>query len=257
MKIKRLISKYLKPNNIYLGDCLDLMSKINANSVDMIYADLPYGTTSCKWDTIIPLDSLWDHYKRIIKSNGAIVLHSSQPFTTKLISSNYKMFKYCWIWDKYIPSGMGFCRYQPMRQTEDIIIFCFKSTVYNPQMIKRDVPIKSGGNKQPKIYNKIKGCGDDTSYKKTYDYKQPINLIQFNKVRRGGVHPTQKPIALAEYLIKTYTNENDLVLDSCSGSGTTALACKNLNRKFICIEKEEKYFDISLERLKNNERKKI
>ena len=237
-------------NKVICGDCLEVMKDIPDKSVDMILCDLPYGTTACKWDSIIPFEPLWEQYERIIKDNGAIVLTASQPFSSALVMSNPKMFKYEWVWDKKIPSGMSYARFQPMRQHEVILVFGRGKPTYNAQMTKRDKPIKSGGqkklNSESTTLDKYKVDG----FKKTYDYKNPTTILPFDKVRRGSVHPTQKPVALFEYLIKTYTNEGDLVLDNCAGSGTTGVACKNLNRNYILIEKEPEYIDIINKRLK-------
>ena len=227
------------------GDCLELMKDIPDGSVDMILCDLPYGTTACKWDSIIPFKTLWEQYKRLIKDEGAICLFGSEPFSTELRHSNLKMYKYDWIWDKKIPSGMSYARFQPMRQTENISVFCKGKTVYNPQMIKRDKPIKGGGMSKGETTNNQKLV----ALHKTYDYKNPINILVFDKIRKGSLHPTQKPVDLLEYLIKTYTNEGDIVLDNCMGSGSTGVACKNLNRNFIGIELDEKYFNIAKERI--------
>jgi len=235
------------------GDCLELMKNIPDKSVDMILCDLPYGTTACTWDVVIPFKPLWEHYKRIIKDNGAIVLFASEPFTSKLICSNLKGFKYRWDWNKKIPSGMGYAKYRPMQQTEDIVIFTKngEKTKYNPQMIKRDVPIKSGGNSiQAGVYGGFKCMGVNKIYEKTYEFKNPITLIEFDKVRKGGFHPTQKPVALLEYLIKTYTNENETVLDNCMGSGSTCVAAINTNRHYIGFELDPKYFEIAEQRIK-------
>ena len=229
------------------GDCLEKMKDVNDKSIDMILCDLPYGTTACKWDTIIPFEPLWKQYKRIIKDNGAIVLTASQPFTSALVMSNIKMFKYEWIWDKKIPSGMSYARFQPMRQHENILVFCNGKTIYNPQMIKRDKPIKGGGMSKGETTNNQ----NLVALKKTYDYKNPTTIIVEDKIRKDSLHPTQKPVALFEYLIKTYTNEGDLVLDNCAGSGTTGVACKNLNRNCILIEKDEGYFKIAERRINN------
>lgn len=242
-------------NNIILkqGDCLELMQNIEDKSIDMILCDLPYGTTACKWDSIIPFEPLWEQYNRIIKDNGAMVLFGNEPFTSQLINSNLKGFKYRWDWNKKIPSGMGYAKYRPMQQTEDITVFTRngEKTVYNPQMIKRNVPIKSGGNtKQAGVYSGFKCMGEGKEYKKTYEYKNPVTLIEFDKVRKGAVHPTQKPVALLEYLIKTYTNEGETVLDNCMGSGSTGVACLNTNRNFIGMELDENYFNIAKERIK-------
>lgn len=227
------------------GDCLELMHDIPDGSIDMILCDLPYGTTACKWDTVIPFEPLWAHYKRIIKNNGAIVLFASQPFTSALVMSNPKWFKYQWIWDKKIPAGMAYARFRPMQQTEDICVFCNGKTVYNPQMLRRDKPIKGGGMSKGETTNNQ----SLKALKKTYDFKQPTNLLVYDKIRKGSFHPTQKPVELLEYLIKTYTNEGEKVLDNCMGSGSTGVACKNLSRQFIGIEKDDKYFGIAKNRI--------
>lgn len=227
------------------GDCLELMKDIPDKSIDMVLCDLPYGTTACKWDTIIPFEPLWEQYKRIIKDNGAIVLTASQPFTSALVMSNIKWFKYEWIWDKKIPSGMSYARFQPMRQHENILIFCEGKTKYNPQIIKRDKPIKGGGMSKGETTNNQ----NLVALKKTYDYKNPTTIVVEDKIRKDSLHPTQKPVALFEYLIKTYTNEGDLVLDNCMGSGTTGVACKNLDRDFIGMELDEDYFEIAKKRI--------
>ena len=231
--------------------CLNAMQSIESSSVDLVLCDPPYGTTACKWDTVIPFEPLWAEYKRIIKKNGAIVLFGSEPFTSLLIYSNLKGFKYRWDWNKKIPSGMSYARFRPMQQTEDISVFTSagEPTVYNPQMVLRDKPIKSGGTKQSEsapIAHK------DPEFKKTYDYKNPVTLLEFDKVRKGSFHPTQKPVALCEYLIKTYTNEGETVLDNCMGSGTTGIACLNTGRNFIGIEKDQKYFEIARNRIEGH-----
>ena len=236
------------------GNCLEKMKEIPDKSIDMILCDLPYGTTACKWDTIIPFDLLWEQYNRIIKNNCAIVLFGNEPFTSKLINSNIKGFKYRWDWNKKIPSGMGYAKYRPMQQTEDIVVFTYRGErcIYYPQMIKRDTPIKSGGNTiGARVYNKFKCIEEGIEYKKTYNYKYPTTLIEFDKVRRGGLHPTEKPIPLLKYLIKTYTKEYETVLDNCMGSGSTGVACIETGRNFIGIELDEKYFKIAQERINN------
>ena len=237
-------------NKTYLGDCLEVMKLIDDNSIDMILCDLPYGIIACKWDIIIPLQSLWEQYKRIIKDNGAIVLTASQPFTSMLVMSNLKMFHYSWIWDKKIPSGMAYARFQPMRQHEDILIFSKNKCIYNPQKSKRIVPIKSGGQKNLNTDITTLDKYKINGFKKIYNEKNPTTILVFDKVRKGGFHPTQKPITLFEYLIRTYTNKGDLVLDNCAGSGTTGIACINTNRNYILIEKEEKYVVIVEDRIK-------
>ena len=230
------------------GDCLERMKEIPDGSVDMVLCDLPYGTTACKWDIVIPFKPLWEQYNRIIKTNGAICLFGSEPFSSALRMSNIKNFKYDWIWDKKIPSGMSYARFQPMRQTENISVFCNGKTVYNPQMVKRDKPIKKGGNKYSPSAP-IQACKEGKDFKKTYEYKNPINIIVFDKIRKGSLHPTQKPVALLEYLIKTYTNEGETVLDNCMGSGSTGVAALNTGRNFIGIELDPDYFAIAKGRI--------
>ena len=237
---------------LYQGDCLEVMDVLISLGVkfDAIITDPPYGTTACKWDSIIPFDKMWEKVNKLIKPNGAIVLFGNEPFTSRLICSNLKGFKYRWDWNKKIPSGMSYAKYRPMQQTEDICIFTKngEKTIYNPQMIKRDKPIKSGGTKHSETAPiKYK----DKDFKKTYEYKNPITLIEFDKIRKGSLHPTQKPVELLEYLIKTYTNENEVVLDFTMGSGSTGLACMNTNRRFVGIELDENYFNIAVERLKD------
>lgn len=243
---------------LYQGDCLEVMDELIEKGIkfDSIITDPPYGTTTCKWDSVIPLDEMWERINKLIKSNGAICLFGSEPFTSSLICSNLKGFKYRWDWNKKIPSGMGYAKYRPMQQTEDICVFTRngEKTIYNPQMIKREKPIKSGGNNvRSSIYGGdatgFKCMGKGKEYKKTYEYKNPTTLIEFNKIRKGSVHPTQKPVDLLEYLIKTYTNESDLVLDFTMGSGSTGVACMNTNRNFIGIELDENYFNIAKGRI--------
>ena len=244
--------------NLILGDCLKEMQNIPDESIDMILCDLPYGTTACRWDSVIPFAPMWEQLNRIIKPNGAICLFGNEPFTSCLICSNIKGFKYRWDWNKKIPSGMGYAKYRPMQQTEDICVFSKngEKTKYNPQLIKRDKPIKSGGNSiQARVYSGFKCMENGNEYKKTYDYKNPITLIEFDKVRKGALHPTQKPVALLEYLIRTYTNEGETVLDFTMGSGSTGVACVNTNRNFIGIELDEGYFQIAKQRIENCNKK--
>ena len=234
------------------GDCLELMKDIPDGSVDLVLTDPPYGTTACKWDSVIPFEPMWEQLNRIIKPNSAICLFGNEPFTSCLICSNINGFKYRWDWNKKIPSGMGYAKYRPMQQTEDICVFSKggEKTKYNPQFTKREKPIKSGGNSiQARVYNNFKCMEDGKEYKKTYDYKNPVTLIEFDKVRKGALHPTQKPVPLLEYLILTYTNEGETVLDFTMGSGSTGVACVNTNRNFIGIELDENYFKIAKERI--------
>ena len=228
------------------GDCLEAMATIPDGSIDMVLTDPPYGTTKCKWDSIIPLEPMWKQLKRVIKPNGAIVMTASQPFTTKLISSNMGMFKYCWVWDKVRPSGFQVAKYKPMMRHEDLIVFGTSKTNYNKQMTKRDKPIKgracSASDSSPLKYNDGKT--------RTYTHKNPQSILVFNKQSDGKyLHPTQKPVALMEYMIKTYTNEGETVLDFTMGSGTTGVACQNLNRDFIGIELDPEYFNMAKERI--------
>ena len=230
---------------LFNGDCLDIMKQIPDNCIDMILCDLPYGVTDCEWDNVIPFDKLWEQYNRIIKNNGAIVLFSMQPFTTKLISSNLKDFRYLWYWYKNYATGFSYARYQPMRKIEDICIFYKKMPTYHPQgLIKIDSPtIKKRTNSS--IYRMTL----TNSYKPTYK-NYPKNVLHFDGVNsKDRLHPTEKPVALLEYLIKTYTNENDVVLDNCMGSGSTGEACQNTNRHFIGIEIDTDFYNVACERL--------
>lgn len=233
-------------SSLYLmnGDCLELMRNIPDKSVDMVLCDLPYGTTNCKWDSIIPFEPLWEQYNRIIKDNGAIVLFSAQPFTTKLIQSNFKHFRYCWYWKKHNVTGGAFSKVQPMRCVEDICVFYKKKPVYNPQgLVKLDKPIINKANTKTDIYKWGSGTGTIQYYT-----NYPKHLIEFSKDKEN-YHPTQKPVALLEYLIKTYTDENEIVVDNCMGSGSAGVACMNTGRKFIGIELDEKYFTVAKSRI--------
>ena len=235
------------------GDCLEEMKNIPDKSIDMILCDLPYGTTKCKWDTVIPFEPLWKEYKRIIKDNGAIVLFASQPFTSFLVTSNIKMFKYEWIWHKNKGGNPLNAKKIPMKQHESILVFYKKAPTYNPQLEERygegrdavlKYKIRGGSFKDDRVYGEVDNI---VRYTKYPELRFPQS-VQFFKVERG-LHPTQKPIKLLEYLIKTYTNENEVVLDNCMGSGSTGVACINTNRKFIGIELEEKYFNIAKNRI--------
>ena len=231
------------------GDCLERMEEIPSGSVDMVLADPPYGTTACKWDSIIPLEPMWEQLKRIIKSNGAIVLFGSQPFTSSLIMSNLKMFKYEWVFNKTLPVGHGYAKHRPMSNHENIVVFASGKTVYNPQMTPRE---------KPRVYTRkaasLSGSSSMISHDgatRVLEGKYPTTVQTFNtSIQKGKVHPTQKPVALMEYLIKTYTNEGDTVLDFSMGSGTTGVAALNTCRRFIGIEKSLKYFRTSIGRIK-------
>jgi len=230
---------------ILLGDCLELMKDIPNGSIDMILCDLPYGTTRAKWDSILDLDLLWKQYERIIKPNGAIILFGSQPFTTTLINSNIKDFKYSLVWNKKMKVGMMNCKRMPLRQHEDIVVFYKKQPTYNPQMTKGKMRNKKiAPTKDFEVYGQI------TPIDNFNDEYYPSSILEFtNANQKAKSHTTQKPVALFEYLIKTYTNEGDTVLDNCAGSGTTAIACLKTNRQFIVMEKERKYYDIILKRV--------
>jgi site-specific DNA-methyltransferase (adenine-specific) len=237
-------------NSITLGDCLELMPSIKTESVDMILCDLPYGTTACKWDTIIPFDKLWEQYERIIKPNGAIVLMCGEPFTSQLINSNLPMFRYKWIWDKKFAGNFVTANKRPLNTFEEIVVFYNNQPTYNPQKTKREKPITSGKRCHPR--NRT-GTEENVTYqaeKKTYNDKHPTTIISIpRKIGKGTSHPTEKPTELMEYLVKTYTNEGDLVMDNCIGSGSTIIACLNTKRNFIGMEKESKYFEIAEKRI--------
>jgi len=230
---------------LFQGDCLDIMPLIPDNSIDLILCDLPYGTTACKWDSIIDLDLLWKQYKRIIKDSGAIVLTASQPFTTRLISSNYEMFRYEWIWEKTLFSNFALVKKQPAKLHENILVFYKKQPIYNPQMqVGKPYTDKPRKRTMGVINNAI-------GIKKAIENKgerYPSSVQKFSNGNNGTQHPTQKPLELMKYLISTYSNENDMVLDNTMGSGTTCLGAKELNRKFIGIEKEPKYYEIACRR---------
>lgn len=236
-----------RTENVWLmkGDCLDRMKEISSGSVDMVLTDPPYGTTACKWDSIIPLEPMWEQLKRIIKPNGAIVMTAGQPFTTTLIASNMKMFKYCWVYRK--PQGVDpfMSKIRPLNDVEDVVVFCKKSTTYNPQLRAGDAYNVTRDKKER--LNELNNTVMKQSTTINNGTRLPKRVIDFKQER--GLHPTQKPVALMEYLIKTYTNENETVLDFTFGSGTTGVACKNTNRKFIGIELDDHYFEIGKNRI--------
>ena len=232
------------------GDCLELMKEIPDKSIDMILCDLPYGTTACKWDVIIPFDKLWEQYNRIIKDNGAIVLFGSEPFSTNLRMSNFKNYRYDWIWKK--PKGSGFlnAKKMPLKSHEIISVFYKKLPTYNPQFSKGE-PYKNEQGYVGEYLNKNKNMKRVKTENTGFRY--PKSVIDFSI--QTGYHPTQKPVALLEYLIKTYTNENEVVLDNCMGSGSTGVACINTNRRFIGFELDEKYFEIARKRIEEAKEK--
>lgn len=228
------------------GDCLELMNGIPDGSVDMILCDLPYGTTACKWDSVIPFEPLWEQYNRIIKDNGAIVLFGSEPFSTKLRYSNLKMFKYDWVWEKTLAANFAMCKKQPCKKHELISVFYKQQPTYNPQM-EVGTPYKDTARKRT-----IGIHGDKVTIKKPIDNtgtRYPSSVQKFSNGNNGNVHPTQKPVALLEYLIKTYTNPGEVILDNCMGSGSTGVACVNTGRRFIGIELDPGYFEIAQKRI--------
>ena len=233
---------------LYQGDCLDVMKNIPDKSVDLVLADPPYGTTACKWDSVIPLEPMWKELKRVVKTDGAIVMTASQPFTSILVSSNINQFKYCLVWEKERPSNPALANKRFMKWHEDICVFYQKQPTYNAQLEKRDERNKRN-NKQG-VSHKSEVYGEGLSITQgdgNKEMRNPSSVIKVSVQR--GLHPTQKPVALMEYLIKTYSNEGDVVLDFTMGSGTTGLAAKNLNRNFIGIEKDEGYFKIAQDRI--------
>lgn len=231
------------------GDCLEVMKNIPDKSVDMILCDLPYGTTACNWDIVIPFDKLWEQYNRIVKDNGAIVLFGSEPFSTLLRMSNIKNFKYDWIWNKKLAGNGILAKKQPLKIHE--IVSVFNSNIYFPQMTKGKMR-KKMGLKESEITG---GNSFVNEYANDLYYPQSIQEFSIANLRRGRLHPTQKPVELLEYLIKTYTNENETVLDNCMGSGSTGVACINTNRNFIGIELDEKYFEIAKGRIETCQNK--
>ena len=229
--------------SIKQGDCLELMKEIPDKSIDMILCDLPYGTTKNKWDSVIPLNKLWKQYERIIKDNGAIVLFSQMPFSAELVHSNLKLFKYEWIWQKDNGTGFLNAKKMPLKIHENILVFYKKLPLYNPQMRTGFKPYKCKQGRHSTNY----GAYEQGHITESNGERYPIDIIKFKK--DSGLHPTQKPVELLEYLIKTYTNEGETVLDNCMGSGSTGIACINTNRNFIGYELNEKYFKIAEKRI--------
>ena len=233
-------------HNLMLGDCLERMKEIETGTVDMILCDLPYGTTCCSWDAVIPFEPLWKQYERVIKENGAIVLFAAHPFTAVLATSNLKLFRYEWIWEKPAATGFFNAQFQPLRAHENILVFYKAKPTFNP--------IKTFGHERKTA--KRKDIGSEhygkqvkiKSYDSTERYPRSVQLFSSDK-QKANFHPTQKPVALCEYLIRTYTNEGETVLDNTMGSGTTGVACVNTGRSFIGIEQEQKYFEIAQERI--------
>ena len=245
--------------DLRLGDCLEVMKSIPSGSIDAIIVDPPYGTTACKWDSVIDFDLMWEQLNRIIKPNGAIVLFGSEPFSSALRMSNIKNYKYDWVWEKNLPSGMAFAKYQPMRVMENVMVFCNGKTMYNKQQTQSIIKDRKiiDGRKNGSGSN----GGDHFKMNQNVNIQttkvNPRNILKIKCVPNAGghkVHPTQKPIELMEYLIKTYTNENETVLDFTMGSGSTGVAAKNTNRNFIGIEQDANYFDIATDRISKEEK---
>ena len=240
----------MKRNEIYLGDCLELMPKhVEDKSIDMIFCDLPYGTTKCKWDVIIPFDRLWSEYERVIKDNGVILLFGNEPFSSVLRTSNLKLYRYDWIWEKTKATGFQNSKIQPMRKYENLSVFYKHKPTYNPQgLIKKQdkkTNVRSGNIKNEHSFNTYKGkkpVAEFTNY--------PANIVKFkNASGKGHLHPTMKPLSLIDYMIKTYTNEGDLILDNTCGSGTTGLGAKNLKRDYIMMEQDPEYYETACKRV--------
>ena len=234
--------------DLYHGDCLEVMAGLPDNSVDMILCDLPYGTTACKWDTVIPFEPLWAQYRRIAKHSAAIVLTASQPFTTALIASNMREFRYCWVWEKGRPSNPQLAKIQPLKSHEDVCVFYRDQAIYNPQGL-REIPEAERKVHMPER-SSLGHCVRKPYVQTHTGYPKAI----LNIAPERGIHPTQKPVALMEYLIRTYTHEGDVVLDNCMGSGTTGVACANAGRRFVGIERDDKYFAIASERIDATQR---
>ena len=231
--------------DLYEGDCLNILPKLADNSVDMLLVDLPYGTTACKWDSVIPLDQLWKQYNRICKKNAAMVFTAAQPFTTILASSNIENFKYEWIWEKPQGTNPMNAKIMPLKSHENILVFYRKKPTYNPQMWY-STPYSGFSSNVSKI-GEVYGSQQSKHRDNPEGSRYPKTILKYKQEK--GLHPTQKPVGLMEYLIKTYTNEDEIVLDNTMGSGTTGVACMNTNRKFIGIEKNSDYFELSKKRI--------
>ena len=247
-----MYSEDIKEDSSWLmkGDCLECMKEIPDGSVDLILTDPPYGTTACKWDSVIPLEPMWEQLKRVIKPNGAIVLFGSQPFTSVLVASNFKMFRYEWVWEKTMATGALNANKMPLRAHETICVFYKLLPTYIPQKT-------TGKPYRKNMRSEMVGeCYGGTGLKPLFEQinkgtRMPRSVLRISNSNHKNLHPTQKPVALMEYLIKTYTNDGETVLDFTMGSGTTGVACVNTNRKFIGIERDDKYFDISVKRIRS------
>ena len=237
------------------GDCLELMKEIPDKSIDLIICDLPYGVTACNWDKRLPLDKLWLGYKRIIKPNGAIVLFAKDKFSAEILMSNIKGFKHKWFWDKKQSGSFFLAKYMPLQIVEEILVFTKNGerVNYYPQMIKGKMRKRGGAKKVHSSMNK----GFRLEFSSQSDLYYPTNILRYSITKSKRIHPTEKPVELLEYLIKTYSNENEVVLDNCIGSGSTAVACIRTNRRYIGFELEKEYYDIAIKRIENEKIKKI
>lgn len=235
---------------LMMGDCLERMVEIEDGSVDLVLTDPPYGTTDCKWDALIPFEPMWEQVWRVLKPNGASVFTASQPFTSALVMSQVKRFKTSWVWNKKQSGGFATAKYHPLKVTEDILIFGKSRVNYNPKMRIGQMRKRGGSKKENEIQSGLK-----SEYVKENNEYYPTNIIEIVNPRLGTVHPTQKPVALMEYLIRTYTNEGETVLDFTMGSGTTGVACANTNRNFIGIERDPAYFQIAKDRIEEAQRR--
>lgn len=236
----------MKPFQLHVGDCLELMKQLPDASVDMILCDLPYGSTQCKWDSVIPFEPLWQQYLRVAKDNAAIVLHAAQPFTSALIMSQPSLFKYEWIWEKGNATGFLNAKKQPLRAHEAVAVFYRTQPTYNPQMTHGH---ERKATKRQTVDSECYGTGNKlTVYDSTSRYPRSVQRISSDK-QKIALHPTQKPIALAEYLVRTYSNEGDMVMDNCMGSGTTGVACLSTGRRFIGMELDADIFQVASERI--------
>jgi site-specific DNA-methyltransferase (adenine-specific) len=245
-----------KTDNLWFmkGDCLERMKEIPDGSVDMILTDPPYGTTACKWDTVLDLDRMWAELERVVSPKGAIVMTASQPFTSALIMSNPKMFKYEWIWEKSKASNFLQAKRQPLKAHENVLVFCKSSTMYYPVMEKGEAYKGEGRSKKGSNWEGVNDVPNPTYRNDNKGTRYPRSVKYFKTAeseKTGALHPTQKPVALMEYMIRTYTNEGETVLDFTAGSFTTGVACVNLDRKFIGIETDDHYYDIGTERVLN------
>ena len=238
-----------RSTRLMFGDCLERMREIPDGSVDMVLCDLPYGTTQNKWDSVIPLEPLWSEYWRVLKPSGAVVLTASQPFTTALISSCLKSFRYTLVWDKVGTTGFQTAKVMPLRRHEDIAVFYRSKPTYNPSMEIRGAPRKKGGSQKDNgCYGALRST---ESFNNTY---YPTSIVQVSNASKAGlVHPTQKPVALMEYLTRTYSNVGETILDNTMGSGTTGVACVNTGRKFVGIEQDAQYFAVAERRIREAE----